>query len=111
MSVYKSKKSPFYQYDFQIGGHRFYGSTECTSRREAEKFEAIERERRKAQVAAMKISASSLLIDDVAARLWQEEAQYDAAPDATSTNLARLVDFFGKTKPLRTSIMARRSAW
>lgn len=100
MSVYKPKKSPYYQYDFQIGGHRFYGSTECTSRREAEKFEAVERERRKAFVRAMRLSASSLLIDDVAARLWQDEAQFDAAPDATETNLARLVEFFGKAKSL-----------
>lgn len=100
MSVYKSKKSPFYQYDFQIGGHRFYGSTECTDRKKAEKFEAVERERGKVLVKAMRRSASSLQIDDVAARLWQDEAQYDAAPDATSTNLARLVEFFGRAKSL-----------
>lgn len=48
----------------------------------------------------MRLSTSSLQIDDVAARLWQDEAQFDAAPDATETNLARLVEFFGKTKSL-----------
>lgn len=96
MSVYKSKKSLFYQYDFQIDGHRFYGSAECTARKDAEKFEVVERERAK----AMKHSAASLLIDDVAARLWNDEAQYDAAPKATSKNIARLVDYFGKAKSL-----------
>jgi integrase len=100
MSVYKSKKSPFYQYDFQTGGHRFHGSTECTARKDAEKFEAVEREKAKTQVKAMKRSRSSLLIDDVADRLWNDSAQYDADPDATATNLARLIEHFGKAKPL-----------
>jgi integrase len=100
MSVYKSKKSPYYQYDFQTGGHRFHGSTECTARKDAEKFEAVEREKAKILVRAMKRSRVSLLIDDVADRLWNDSAQYDAEPDATATNLARLIEHFGKTKPL-----------
>jgi integrase len=48
----------------------------------------------------MKLSASSLLIDDVAARLWESDAKHDADPDATSTNIARLVGYFGKTTSL-----------
>jgi integrase len=100
MSIYKSKKSPYYQYDFETGGRRFYGSTECTTRREAKKFEDLERDRAKALNKAMKHSATSLLIDDVASRLWNAEGQYDAAPDATDTNLARLIEFFGKAKAL-----------
>jgi integrase len=100
MSVYKSKKSPFYQYDFQTGGHRFHGSTECTARKEAEKFEAVEGERAKALVKAARLSATSLLVDDVAARFWHAKGQHDAGADATSKNLARLVDYFGKTTPL-----------
>jgi integrase len=100
MSIYRSKKSPFYQYDFQIGGHRFYGSTECTTRKDAERFETVERERAKALVKAMKRSRASLLIDDVADRLWNDQAQYDADPKATETNLARLIEYFGKAKSL-----------
>lgn len=45
-------------------------------------------------------SRSSLAIDDVADRLWTAAAQYDATPQATSTNLARLVDYFGKATSL-----------
>lgn len=100
MSVYKSKKSPYYQYDFQTGGHRFHGSTECTARKDAEKFEAVEREKAETQVKAMKRSRSSLLIDDVADRLWNDSAQHDADANATSKNLDRLIGYFGKTKPL-----------
>src|ERR1035437_522478 len=43
MSVYKPKKSPFYSYDFELYGVRFYGSTKCRSKREAE---TLEKERR-----------------------------------------------------------------
>jgi integrase len=100
VSVFKVKKSPYYQFDFVLRGHRFYGSTECTVRKEAEKFEAVEREKAKALVKAMKRSRASLLIDDVADRLWNDRAQYDADPKATETNLARLIEYFGKAKPL-----------
>lgn len=101
MSVYKpGNKSPYYHFDFQVGGHRFHGTTQCTSKREAEKFEAIEKEKAKAQVRAMKRSRTSLLIDDVAARFWEAKGQYDADPAATDTNLARLIEYFGKSMPL-----------
>ena len=70
------------------------------TRREAEKFEAVEREKAKGLIKATKLSAASLLIDDVADRLWNAQAQYDADPDATQINLARLVEYFGKSKLL-----------
>jgi integrase len=100
MSVYKPEKTPFYQYDFRTGGQRFYGSTGCTALRDAKKFEEVEREKAKALVKAMKRSRASLLIDDVADRLWNDSAQHDADANATATNLARLIEFFGKTMPL-----------
>jgi hypothetical protein len=100
VSIFKVPRSPFYQYDFVLKGHRFYGSTGCTSRKEAKRFEAVEREKGKELVKAMARSRTSLLIDDVAARLWNDRAQYDADPNATSTNIARIVDYFGKSTPL-----------
>lgn len=100
MSVYKDPRSPYYSYDFQHAGNRFHGSTKCTTRRDAEKFEALERERAKALVKATRRAKASLAIDDVADRLWTHSAQYDAEPKATATNLARLIEYFGKEKPL-----------
>lgn len=100
MSVYKAEKSPFYQYDFQIRGRRFYGSTECTSRKEAEKYEALERERAKILLQAMARSRVSLLMDDATVRLWEHSAQYDSDQQATCTNLARLVSHFGRATAL-----------
>jgi integrase len=51
-------------------------------------------------VKATKRSRASLAIDDVAARLWNDTAQYDAEPKATETNLARLIEYFSPTKLL-----------
>src|SRR5437667_404005 len=101
MSVFKSKKSaPYYWFDFQLEGRRFHGSTRCTARKDAERFESVERDKAKAMVKAMRRSAVSLLIDDVADRLWNDSAQHDADSAATETNLARLIDYFGKAMSL-----------
>jgi integrase len=100
MSVYRPKKSPFYHYDFQLKGNRFFGSTECTARKDAERFESGERERAKSLLKAMQRSRASLAIDDVADRLWEAKAQYDADSKATEANLERLIGYFGAAKPL-----------
>ena len=88
MSVYKSKQSAIYTFDFWHRGKRFFGPTGCTTRKEAEAFEAIERDKAKVLMKAMARSRTSLLIDDVAARFWDQKGQHDAEPDATSKNLA-----------------------
>jgi integrase len=95
VSVYRSKKSPFYAYDFEVGGHRFYGSTKCRTRREAEKYEALERGRAGAQIKAQKLAAVSLDIDAVADRFWLAHGQHAAEPGAVKKNLARLIEHFG----------------
>ena len=100
MSIYRDKRTSYYQFDFQIDGHRFHGSTKCTSRKDAERFESLERERAAALLKAAKRSRSSLAIDDVADRLWNDSAQYDAEPKATEANLARLIEYFDPTKLL-----------
>jgi integrase len=102
VSVYRDKRSPYYQFDFQIDGHRFHGSTKCTSRKDALKFEATEQEQARALIKSARRAKASLAIDDVADRLWNDQAQYDAAPDATETNLARLIEYFGEAKSLTT---------
>lgn len=101
MSVYTSAKyKGVYQFDFVIKGHRSHGSTGCTSRREAERYEAVERDKVKAFLKAQARSKVSLAINDVADRFWMAEAQHFAEADATMTNLARLVEYFGRATPL-----------
>ena len=96
MSVYKSAKSPYWQYDFAIGGHRFFGSTKATSKRAAQKVETAERERAKAHVAAISAAKTSLRLDDVAGRYFQEVGQHHVRADNTWRLLSLLLDFFAK---------------
>jgi integrase len=116
MSIYKDPRSPYWQFDFQVRGHRFYGSTETGSRREAEKIELKEREKAKRRAEEAEGAASSLRLDDVADRYWLDIGQHHAGEGAANTKrqLARLIGFFGKDK-LITEIgsddIARLVAW
>ena len=99
MSVYKNPRSPYWQFDFQTGGHRFHGSTSATSRRAAEAVERAEKDKAKARVAEEAGTATSLRLDDVAGRYWLEIGQHHAGAAAnTQRQLARLIEFFGKDK-------------
>lgn len=95
MSVYKPKGSPFYQYDFQLGGDRFSGSTKCTNERDARAVEKAEREKAKQAQAAARAASASLKINDVAGRYWQEVGQHHAGKANTWRDLERLVEYFG----------------
>jgi len=116
VSVYKNRdgRSPYFHFDFQVRGHRFHGSTKCTTRREAEKVEAAEREKATRLVAQLAAAKTSLRLDDVAERYWQEVGQHHAGADNTEHDLALLIEFFGKDK-LLTDItgddVARIVAW
>jgi integrase len=116
VSVYKNRdgRSPYWHFDFQVRGHRFHGSTKCTTRREAAKVEAAEREKAKRLTAQLAAAKTSLRLDDVAERYWQEVGQHHAGADGTEHRLALLIEFFGKDK-LLTDItgddVARFVAW
>jgi integrase len=98
MSVYRDPRSPYWQFYFRWRGHRFFGSTKARTRREAEKVEAAEREKAKAQVAASTAAKTSLRLDDVAGRYWSEKGQHHACARNTWKRLALLIEFFGKDK-------------
>lgn len=99
MSVFKTKKSgAVYWYSFDIDRNRFSGSTRCTTRKTAEAFEAVEKDKAKKAIAAQAKVKHSMAIDDVAARYWNQIGQHHAGADTTSRDLARLVTYFGKAK-------------
>ena len=68
MSVIKDPRSPFWRFDFQINGHRFFGSTKATTKRQAEAVERAEREMAKALVAQETAALTSLSLADTAGR-------------------------------------------
>jgi integrase len=116
VSVYKNRdgRSPYFHFDFQVRGHRFHGSTKCTTRREAEKVEAAEREKAVELVRQLAAAKTSLKLDDVAERYWQEHAQHLAGAANIWTHLGLVLDFLDKDK-LITEIsdddVARFVAW
>ena len=114
VSVYRPGKTPYWHFDFEYRGHRFHGSTKCTTRREAEKVEAGEREKAKALVIQLTAAKTSLRLDDIADRYWLEVGQHHAGADGTEHRLALLIEFFGKDR-LLTDIagddVAKLVAW
>lgn len=98
MSVYKHRHSPYYHYDFQFGGRRFYGSTEQTAEREARAFER----RLKAQVKAglAKPAAGGLTLDLAAGRYWDEKGKFGDNADELERNIERLVAALGPNTPI-----------
>lgn len=99
MSVYKPAKSPFYAYDFVVGGHRFHGSTGTASKREALKHETEVRQQAKVDVAALKATGQGPLTIDIAAdRYWVEVGQHQVNRNDTLRALGRLVKYFGQGK-------------
>jgi integrase len=113
MSVYRPKGSPYYHYDFQWRGRRFYGSTERTERRAAEAVERAERERVKA-AAATGAATGAMTLDHAAGRYWNEVGQHHAGADNTRRDLARLIEYFGPARPLdtiTTDDVAKLVAW
>lgn len=114
MSLYRDSRSPFWQFDFWWRGYRFHGSTKATTRREAEKVEAAEREKAKAHIAQVEAARTSLRLDDVAGRYWTEHGEHLAEAPTAWGRLQLLIDFFGKDK-LLTEItgddVAKLVAW
>jgi hypothetical protein len=99
-SVYRDKKSPYYQTDIWIDGDKFSRSTRKTSRREAQaeadRLEQKLRDELKVETAA----AVSLRIDDVALRYMTDVGDHHAGEGASITEgkVARLVKYFGPDK-------------
>ena len=100
MSVYKPKSSPFWHFDFQVGGHRFHGSTKRTNRRQAEAIERTEKEKARALARQVSVRSEKLTLDLAAGRFWNEVGKHHVNADTTWTNIERVVGFLGKDKQL-----------
>src|SRR5262249_57795271 len=109
MSLYRKPRSPFFYFEFRIRGHRFFGSTKTTTRREAEKVEAGEREKAKKRVIEIEAARTSLRLDDVAGRVWEANGQHYAFHPNTRKRARPPVKIFWKDKlaPPKTHHTAR----
>jgi integrase len=114
MSVRKDPRSPYYQFNFEYRRNRFFGSTKATTRREAEAVERAEREKAKLRVAQQQAARTSLRLDDIAGRYWEEIGQHHAGSANTWREIALIIQFLGKDKfvtDITGDDVARLVAW
>lgn len=91
MTVYKPKGSPYYHFDFQFRGQRFYGSTGVASKRDAERYE---RDRR-SEAALGKSERPSLTMDDATGIYWADKGKFGSNRVTTEYQLANLNRLYG----------------
>lgn len=94
MPVRKRKGSPYFWYSFTIDGHRFRGSTERTTKREAEEVERDQRILAK-QSLAPKVDWD---LQTVLSTYWTEHAKHTRSAYAIEGNFADLQRLIGKGK-------------
>lgn len=94
MTVYRPKNSPYYHYDFQVKGQRYYGSTHCAAKRDAERYE---RDRR-TEAATGKKDKPSISLDQAAGIFWHDKGQFDKAAKTTEYQIANLSRIIGASK-------------
>lgn len=92
MSIRKDSRSPYWQYDFQRNKQRFHGSTGCTSKRDAERFEA----ELKRKVALGDTSRAALTLDAAALQFWDNQGKHDKAAKTTEYQIANLCEILGE---------------
>lgn len=93
MSVYKPAKSKVWHFDYQFQRNRYHGSTGCTSRRDAERYEA----EHKRKVALGEKARPSLSIEQ-ACDAWFAAVGAHTASHATALyQLGNLIVGLGKT--------------
>lgn len=82
MSLYRHKRSPFWQFDFQIRGYRFSGSTGFENKREAKTFEDAEKAHAKRLIARIVATGSApLKLKAACDRWWNDHGQHRNDPD------------------------------
>lgn len=101
MSTYRKTDRPFFFYDFQLRGHRFHGSTGCTSKREADAFEKDRRRQAAEELKQReKLGREPLTFGLAATRYWNEVGQHAASLEDTEWSLAWLQREIGSQKRL-----------
>jgi integrase len=95
MSVWRDKRSQYWQYEFQIKGHLFSGSTRCNDERAAREIEAEKKTLARAQVEHwLAEQRKPLTLKRACDRWWNEHGQH-LADGSAKTMLERLVEIMG----------------
>lgn len=82
MSVFKVRNSPYYQFDFQIQGLRFSGSTKCRNERDAKEVERSRRaEAERIAADNVKTGRKPLIVRTAFDRWWEQVGSRGNDPD------------------------------
>lgn len=96
MSLYKPAKSRFWHYDFQFRGCRYHGTTGCTSKRDAERFQA--EVRRKAALGEE--AKPTISVDDACGSWFLAKGQHLRSKATVSYQLENLARGLGAKRPI-----------
>jgi integrase len=102
LSVFRKKGSPYYHYDFQFRGRRYYGSTGCRGKRDAEDVERRERQ----QAALPDLQRPPITLDE-ACSLYQDKVETTPSWPTMRYMLAALIKGLGANR--RLSDISQRS--
>lgn len=102
MSLYKPAKSNFWHYDFRFKRHRYHGSTGCTAKRDAERFQA--EVRRKAALGEE--AKPTISVDDACGAWFLAKGQHLRSKATLSYQLENLAKGLGASRPLHDVSLA-----
>jgi integrase len=91
MTVYKPKASPYYHFDYQYRGVRYHGSTNCKSKRDAERLERDHR----TEVATGKKDKPAVTLDEGLGIYCDAKGQFDRNAKDTETQLGNILRLVG----------------
>lgn len=100
MSVFLNKDSRYYQFDFQIDGHRVSGSTKCVDQEKAKAYEAERRVETEQLIERIRVTNTApLTIRRACDRWWDEHGSNLHDPDIKE-RLVWLWQQLGENTPL-----------
>lgn len=92
----KDDRSPYLQYDFQIRKQRFYGSTRCTSERQAQRFI----DKLVARINSGENIKPEISLDAACLAYWNDKGQHLASSRDVDYQLANLCTLIGGNRLL-----------
>lgn len=96
MGIYKTSKSPYWQYDFQVRGRRYHGSTGLAAKRAAEQFVA----KLRTEAAAGIHAKPGITLDEAFGLWWANKGQFQRTAKTAEGQMERLLNALGRSTPV-----------
>jgi hypothetical protein len=107
LSVYKDPRSPYWQYDFQYQGRRFYGSTGTKTKAKAE---AVERQKRLEAASGQANRPKVPTLDGACGEWWEAKGKDLASAKDVDARIALCLKLIGPNvlvTDITTSVVAK----